>query len=128
METLEPAAPDYTCRYTVAEYVALEARAGLRHGFYHGEIFPLEGPDAAPAMMAGGTRRHNQLVQNCGHALDRRLTPDSSCLFYTESVRTAVDDGQHYLYPDLVATCDPQDRGETITQPSLIIEVLLHFA
>lgn len=60
-----PTQPDYTHRYTVAEYFALEEAADIRHEYYHGEISPLD----TPANRAGGTKRHNLLIQNCVAAL-----------------------------------------------------------
>ena len=123
---LDPAVPkiDYTRRYSVEEYVALQERTGLRHEYYHGEIFPLEGPDAAPEMMAGGTRRHNDLVYNCRRALTERLR-GSECRVYAENVQTQVLEGNHYLFPDVVVTCEPEDRDERlVTTPTVVVEVL----
>ena len=123
---LDPAAPkiDYARRYTVEEYFEIEARTGLRHEYYEGEIFPLDGPDAPPGMMSGATRRHNDLVYNCRRALTERLR-NSSCRAYAENVRTRVAETGKYLFPDVVVTCAEDDRDErSVMTPTVIVEVL----
>lgn len=44
-----------------------------------------------------------------------------------EDVRLVVRDDFHYMYPDVVVSCDPADRRYPllIQQPVLIVEVLL---
>lgn len=122
----DPSVPkiDYSRRYTAEEYIELEARTGIRHEFINGEIFPLDGPDVAPEMMAGATRRHNDLVYNCRRALTERLR-GSDCHPYAENVRTRISDHGDYLFPDIVVTCAPDDRDEqAVNEPSVIVEVL----
>ncbi|MDO7876465.1 Uma2 family endonuclease [Hymenobacter sp. ASUV-10] len=107
-------------RYTVDEYFALEEQSDIRHEYYHGEIFPLDDP----AAKAGGTKAHNHLVQNCAFALKLGLR-GRSCEVFAENVRLAVDEGQHYNYPDVVVSCDPTDDDPRIIhRPVLIVEVL----
>jgi Uma2 family endonuclease len=119
-----PAQPDYTRRYTVEEYFALEEASNIRHEYYHGEIFPLDGPNG-PEGMAGGTKRHNRLVQNCVVAL-RNALRGRGCDIYSENVRVAVDEAAHYNYPDIVVSCDALDKQDlrTVHSPSIIVEVL----
>ena len=50
-----------TKRYTVAEYLRTEARAGVRYEFYNGEIRP----------MPGGTISHNRITRNVLSELDQ---------------------------------------------------------
>ena len=115
-----PTQPDYTRRYTVAEYFALEAAADIRVEYYHGEIFPLDTPENR----AGGTKRHNLLIQNCVVAL-RGALRGRGCAVFAENVRMAVDENQYYNYPDVVVSCSPTDNDpRTVHQPVLIIEVL----
>ncbi len=125
---LEPVLPkiDYSRRYTVEEYFDIETRTGIRHEYYHGEIFPLEGPHAPPEMMAGATKKHNQLLRNVARALEDGLD-ERSCRVYTENVRTLVAAGmRHYLYPDVVVTCAEADERDELTVqfPVVILEVL----
>ena len=125
---LDPAAPktDYTRRCTVEEYFEIEARTGLRHEFCHGEIFPLDGPDTAPELMAGATKTHNQLLRNVARALKDTLGEDGPCRLYTENVRTLVVGARHYLYPDVVVKCAAAEKRDelTVRQPVVILEVL----
>lgn len=116
-----PTQPDYTRRYTVEEYLALEEASDIRHEYYHGEIFPLDTPENK----AGGTKRHNLVVQNCVVAL-RNALRGRGCAAFAENVRVAVDEGEHYNYPDVVVSCAPADRTDlrTVHQPVLIVEVL----
>ncbi|UYZ64430.1 Uma2 family endonuclease [Hymenobacter weizhouensis] len=119
-----PAQPDYTRRYTVEEYFALEEASDIRHEYYHGEIFPLDGPDG-PEAKAGGTKRHNRLVQNCVVAL-RLALRGKGCDIFSENVRLAINEADHYNYPDVVVTCSPADRQDPriVRYPSVIVEVL----
>ncbi|WP_375418479.1 Uma2 family endonuclease [uncultured Hymenobacter sp.] len=111
-------------RYTVEEYFALEEQSDIRHEYYHGEISPMDEFDL-PADMAGSTKRHNLLVQNCAFALRLGLRGKQRCGVFAENVRLAVDLGQHYNYPDVVVSCDPADDDPRIVHaPTLIIEVL----
>ena len=102
-------------RYTVEEYLALEAQSGVRHEFFEGEVFA----------MSGGTVKHNLLIGNCYAALRASLR-GKPCRTFFENVQLAVEQGRYYNYPDLMVTCAPDDlRAErTITSPVLVIEVL----
>jgi Uma2 family endonuclease len=106
--------------HTVEEYFALEEKSGIRHEYFHGEIFPLDGPTA----MAGGTRAHNRLIQNCTFGLRTGLR-GQGCEIYAENVRLAIAEGEHYSYPDVLVSCDPHDYDpRTVHSATLIIEVL----
>ena len=110
--------------YTVEEYFALEEQSDIRHEYYHGEVFPMDAFDF-PADMAGATKRHNLLIQNCAFALSLGLRGKQRCGVYAENVRLALKSGQHYNYPDVVVSCDPADDDpRTVHTPGLIIEVL----
>ena len=111
----------YQRRYTVEEYFAFEEQAEMRHEYYHGEIFPLDGP----AAMAGATFAHNTIKQNCVIALRQGLR-GSGCRVFDENVRLGIEQDQQFTYPDVMVTCHPDDRRETLVvrHPSLIIEVL----
>lgn len=107
--------------YTVEEYFALEDQSEIRHEYYHGEIFPMDGPEA----MAGATLAHNTIKQNCVMTLRHGLR-GSGCRVFDENVRLNIAADDQYTYPDILATCHPADRTETrlVRHPSLIIEVL----
>ena len=113
----------YQRRYTVEEYFALEEQSDIRHEYYHGEVFPVDG--LGPEAMAGATFAHNTLKQNCVMALRQGLR-GSGCRVFDENVRLTVADGDFFTYPDMLVTCHPADRTETRTvrHPGLIVEVL----
>ncbi len=113
----------YQRHYTAEEYFTLEEQSDLRHEYYHGEVFPLDGPSSAEGM-AGGTKQHNQLIQNCAFGLRTGLQ-GRSCEIYAENVRLAIAAEEHYNYPDVMVSCDPRDDDpRTVHSPLLIIEVL----
>ncbi|NML64888.1 Uma2 family endonuclease [Hymenobacter sp. RP-2-7] len=107
--------------YTAEEYFALEEQSDLRHEYYHGEVFPLDGPTA----MAGATFAHNTLKQNCVMALRQGLR-GSGCRVFDENVRLGMEQDKQFTYPDVMVTCHPDDRRETrmARHPILVIEVL----
>ena len=109
--------------YTVEEYFSLEEQSQIRHEYYHGEVYPLDGP-ASVEGMAGATKAHNKLVQNCVAALRQGLRR-RECEVFAESVRLAVEAGAYYNYPDVVVSCDPDDDDpQTVHRPVLVVEVL----
>ena len=108
-------------RYTVEEYFALEEQSDIRHEYYHGEVFPMDGPEA----MAGATLAHNTIKQNGVMALRQGLR-GSGCRVFDENVRLNIADDEHFTYPDILVTCHPADRTEIrlVRHPSVILEVL----
>lgn len=102
-------------RYTVEEYMALEETADQRHEYFEGEVFA----------MSGASATHNIIVQNCLIVL-RQALRGRGCRVFTESMRLGVRDNQYYTYPDVMATCHPEDvtAKRTVRHPILIIEVL----
>lgn len=115
------AQPDYTRRYTVEEYFALEEASDIRHEYYHGEIFPLDGLQA----MAGASFAHNTIKQNCVIALRLGLR-GKGCRVFDENVRLRINADDHFTYPDVMVTCAPEDQQETrvVQHPTLLMEVL----
>ena len=112
----------YQRRYTVEEYFALEEQSDIRHEYYHGDIFPMDRAGSQEGI-AGGTKRHNCLIQNCAFALRAGLPAD--CEVFAENVRLALADNQHFNYPDVVVSCDPTDDApRTVHTPTFILEVL----
>lgn len=103
-------------QYTYEEYLALEQQDHIRYEYYRGEVFA----------MAGGTKRHNQISLNTQRIIDN-LTPDD-CRTYMGDVKVEIDSLTHYIYPDVVFTCDSEDVSDEleskIKAPSLIVEVL----
>lgn len=111
----------YQRHYTVEEYFDFEEQSNIRHEYYHGEIFPLDGP----AAMASATFAHNTIKQNCVMAL-RQWLRGSGCRVFDENVRLSIEQDTQFTYPDVMVTCHPDDQRETriARHPSLIVEVL----
>lgn len=103
--------------YTFAEYRQIEQSEGIRYEFWDGEIFA----------MAGSTKRHNSIVQNMTFVL-RTPAKRSGCKVYSENVRQKLNQGERYVYPDVIYTCHPDDiendMAASVTSPSLLIEVI----
>ncbi|MGI4873532.1 MAG: Uma2 family endonuclease [Janthinobacterium lividum] len=102
--------------YTAEEYFALEEQSQVRHEFFEGEIFA----------MAGESVAHNILAQNFVLALRTSLR-GKKCKVLIEGIQLAVEQNQHYTYPDVMVSCDPADQraSRTLHHPVLLVEVLL---
>ena len=105
-------------RYTYEEYLAYERDSGLKHEYDDGEI----------VAMAGGSRRHNALALRVGAALDAARRQNFIAFQSDQKVRVLATGKA--TYPDVSMVCgpiegDPADpSGATVTNPSLIVEVL----
>jgi Uma2 family endonuclease len=113
------ATPQPRPRYTVQDYLRIEHDSTERHEYRDGEI----------VAMAGGTVAHSQIIANCIGELRNRLR-DSSCNVFDSNLRVCISRGTLYSYPDATVICgrpelDLDDaRGQTVTNPRLIVEVL----
>jgi Uma2 family endonuclease len=105
-------------RYSYAEYLAYERDSGMKHEYDDGEILA----------MAGGSRRHNALASRVSAALE--LGRESGSIAFQSDQRVHVIATGRATYPDASVVCgpiegDPADpTGATITNPTLIVEVL----
>jgi Uma2 family endonuclease len=105
-------------RYTYEEYLAYERDSGMKHEYEDGEIYA----------MAGGSRRHNALASRVSAALEVSRTDD--CIAFQSDQKVRVLATGKATYPDASMVCgpiegDPADpSGATITNPTLIVEVL----
>jgi len=112
------AVPRVRHHYTYAEYLAYERDSGLKHEFDDGEILA----------MAGGSRRHNALASRVSAALEAARRP--RCVAFQSDQQVRVLATGRSSYPDASLVCgpiegDPADpAGATITNPTLIVEVL----
>lgn len=105
-------------RYTYEEYLAYERDSGLKHEYEDGEILA----------MAGGSRRHNAIASRVSAALE--LARPKNCVAFQSDQKVRVLATGKATYPDASLVCgaiegDPADpSGHTITNPTLIVEVL----
>jgi Uma2 family endonuclease len=101
-------------KMTVEAYLDWETRQPLRHEYINGETIA----------MTGGTLPHNDIALNCYTAL-RSHVRDRGCRINVADVKVQVTP-TIYFYPDVVISCDPQDKTaiKLIQAPTLIVEVL----
>ena len=105
-------------RFSYGEYLAYERDSAMKHEYDGGEIIA----------MAGGSLRHNALASRISAALEVARRPD--CVAFQSDQRIRILATGKATYPDASMVCGPIDRdpadltGATITNPTLIIEVL----
>ena len=104
-------------RLTPEEYLRIERAAEWKSEYIDGEMFA----------MSGASWRHNVIVTNIVRLLGNQLL-GGPCAVVSQDQRVATDQRRHYTYPDVVVVCDPpqfvDDQFDTVTNPSLIVEVL----
>jgi Uma2 family endonuclease len=102
-----------------AEYLAIEAESPIKHEFLDGQVWA----------MAGGSRRRGAIAANILRILGNQLQA-GSCQAHSSDVRIRVLATGLATYPDGSIICgraelDPDDdRGESVTNPIVLIEVL----
>ncbi len=103
--------------WSVEEYFAHEEHAEERSEYYQGEIYA----------MAGGSANHNRIAGNLYVAL-MQAPGASECEPFINDVRLHLGAVGLYTYPDVMLVCGGVEylrgRSDTITNPSLIVEVL----
>ncbi len=106
-----------TPRLSPAEYLEIERAALSRHEYFDGQMFA----------MAGGSYRQSLIIFNLASEL-RNALKDKPCGVAGQDLRTSVSADGLYTYPDVLVVCgEPRfvdDQPDTITNPTLIIEVL----
>jgi Uma2 family endonuclease len=102
-------------RLSVADYLAGETDSPVKHEYVAGEVFA----------MAGASEAHATIALNLA-ALLRAHVRGGPCRVYISDMKLRVDRADAYFYPDVFATCDPQDaERETAKEcASLVVEVL----
>jgi Uma2 family endonuclease len=105
-------------RYSYDEYLVYERDSGMKHEYEDGEI----------VAMAGGSVRHSALAARISTALEISRRP--GCTVFQSDLRVRVLATGKATYPDVSMICGPIERdpgdatGETVTNPTLIVEVL----
>jgi Uma2 family endonuclease len=101
---------------SVDEYVEGELHSEIRHEYIDGQVYA----------MGGASDRHGLIV----NALAFALTPAARrrhCQLFTSDmkVRLKIAGQDVFYYPDLLLSCDPDDRESYFrSRPCLIVEVL----
>lgn len=103
--------------WTEADYLAFEAASDIKHEFANGAIIA----------MTGASWKHNVICVNTSTTLNVQLAT-KDCRVTANDLRLKVLSKRSYRYPDVMVICgDPQfvdDRTDTISNPTVIIEVL----
>jgi Uma2 family endonuclease len=101
---------------TIEEYLKFEQNDEIRHEYVAGQIYA----------MAGASEAHNLIAGNI-FALLRPHLRGSSCRAFVADMKVKINlqQGDIFYYPDLLVTCDQDDREKYFkTNPNLIVEVL----
>lgn len=102
---------------TQQDYLAFERSALDKHEYYKGEIFA----------MSSASFKHNLIETNLRRALGNFLQ-DKDCNEFGSNQRIHIPSNTLYTYPDIIVLCDDpafvDDEFDTITNPSVIIEIL----
>lgn len=96
------------------DYLKAEETSQIRHEYLNGQIFA----------MTGGSREHNLITLNIGTQLRNHLR-GKSCQVFVCDMKVRIEKDDVSYYPDVVVTCNPQDKEKFfLTKPCLIVEVL----
>lgn len=114
--------------YTEEEYLILDELSHERYEFMNGRIYYRGGvPIEAASGMSGASEPHNMIVLNIGMSL-RAATRGRGCRAYAADMRVRMGPGGEHSYPDVTALCGRPElekrRGDTLLNPSLVVEVL----
>ncbi|KYC37576.1 hypothetical protein WA1_39595 [Scytonema hofmannii PCC 7110] len=103
--------------YSPEEYLQREETAEYKSEYIDGLIIP----------MAGGTTNHNQIALNFSTGLNFAFKRENYRIFMGD-VRLWIQQKRIYTYPDVMVIADAPEyfnqRTDTVTNPSVIIEVL----
>ena len=103
-------------KYTPEEYLALEEKAEFRSEYNDGEIIA----------MAGSSLNHARIIRNIDRSFGIKLS--QNCESITSEIKIRVENYRKFYYPDISIFCGKpvfyEKRNDTITNPTLIIEVL----
>ena len=99
------------------EYLEIEINAEDKHEYFDGQV----------VAMAGATEIHNRIVANLIGELHNFLK-DKDCDVFPSDLRVTTPLLSSYMYPDVSIVCGHvekrDDQFDTITNPSVIIEVM----
>lgn len=100
-----------------AEYLEFERASETKHEYFRGEVFA----------MAGASREHNSIAGSIYRHLYDQVRK-SGCELFASDMRLKVLATGLFTYPDLSVYCGDLaftgDKPDTVTNPTIIIEVL----
>ncbi len=102
-------------RYSLADYLQHEEQSPFRSEYFRGELFA----------MAGTSDVHNEIAGNL-YALLKGRVAGSGCKAFIENLKLELQANEHYVYPDVMLTCDARDRADRYVKrhPRILAEVL----
>lgn len=100
----------------VETYLRGELASEVRHEYVGGRLYA----------MVGCSDSHNLIAMNLGTALHQHLRGDPCQVFMSDmKVRLQHAGEEAFYYPDLLVSCEPQDRARYWReQPCLVVEIL----
>ena len=109
-------APTPTPAISIEDYLEGEQLAEVKHEYLDGQI----------VAMGGASDRHGLIATALALALGRQARARRCQLFIADmKVRIEHEGETYFYYPDLILTCDPEDRHNLYcTSPCLLVEVL----
>src|SRR5260221_13456170 len=104
------------CPLSVEEYLRGQPTSEVRHEYVAGAVYG----------MAGASEEHNDIAGNIYAALRAHLRGKPCKVFMVDmKLRLNLGEGEVFYYPDLLVTCDPQDKDRHFKRfPKVVIEVL----
>ncbi len=103
--------------YSPEDYLAAEEKAAQKSEYYDGKV----------VAMAGASLNHNRIAGNVYAILNAALS-DTPCEVFFVDVKVWIEARNFFTYPDVMAVCGEtkfmEDRSDTLTNPTIIIEVL----
>lgn len=103
---------------SVTDYFEQEKTSPIRHEYLGGQLFA----------MAGASESHNRIAANLCTYLITHLRGSGCKTFISDmkvKIQVAQGTGDIFYYPDVMVTCDEQDRDKFYkTHPCLVVEVL----
>ena len=115
--------------FTPEEYLLLEERSPYKSQYIGGEIFPMGEDTTSPPSMMGGAAPNHAVITTAIGALLYLQFRGRPCQVFSSDIRVAVEPGDIYTYPDVVALCAAPQYETTrppasLLNPQLIVEVL----
>ncbi len=115
--------------FTPEEYLLLEERSPYKSQYVAGEIFPMgEDVTSKPSAMGGAHPEHVRVMINITISLGGQFR-GRDCQVFAADMRVAVEPGEMYTYPDVIALCgepkyEPVRNPPSLLNPQIIVEVL----
>lgn len=97
------------------DYLEGEKVSKDRYEYVDGQVF----------MMAGATKRHNEIALNLAFLL-RAGVKGTPCRVFSSDVKVRIGRRKSYYYPDVVVGCAADDDADEyyLEKPCLVVEVL----